>query len=147
MSNVLGAIVFLDLSWALPPSWCASVDVESSDILWWESGEMRLRRTNLKKDTSRFKLVQALLENNNPTSNIVVLYCEKIGCPGWFVGCYLYRLENCLIDITSFRFCYNLNKRVSDWDFWLGMRSISWTAVAIGPLARITIMVSSAGVE
>jgi hypothetical protein len=43
---------------------------------------MQLRKINLKKDTMRFKLVQALTKSNSPTSSIDVLCYGKIGCPG-----------------------------------------------------------------
>jgi hypothetical protein len=42
---------------------------------------MQLRKINLKEDTARFTLVQTLSERNSPTSSIVVLCYEKIGCP------------------------------------------------------------------
>jgi hypothetical protein len=70
--------------------------------LWWGSGEMWLCKINLKEDTTRFRLVQALSESNSPTSGIAVLCYEKIGCPRWVVGCYLYRLETHLIDMANF---------------------------------------------
>jgi hypothetical protein len=91
--------------------------------LWWGSGEMWLRKINLKEGTTRFRLVQTLSKSNRPTSNIIVLCCGRIGCPGWDVGCYLYKLKNRLIDMSNFQFCYNLNKHVSDWDSWLGVAS------------------------
>jgi hypothetical protein len=59
------------------------------------------------------------------------------------MGCYLYRLENRLIDMTSFQFCYNLNKHVPDRDSWLGLCPTSWDAAAIGPLTWVTFVVSS----
>jgi hypothetical protein len=115
--------------------------------MWWGSKEMRLRIINLKEDTVRFRLVQALSESNSPTSSIAVLCREKIGCPGWAAGCYLYRLDNCLINMASFQFCYNINKHVPDWDSRLGLRSTSWAATAIGPLAWVTFVVSSLAPE
>jgi hypothetical protein len=45
--------------------------------------------------------------------------------------------------MANFQFCYNLNKHVPDRDSWLGLRLSSWVIAAIGPLARITFVVSS----
>jgi hypothetical protein len=45
--------------------------------------------------------------------------------------------------MTSFQSCYNLTKHVPKWDSWLGLHSTSWAVAAIGPLARVTYMVSS----
>jgi hypothetical protein len=36
---------------------------------------------SISRKTARFRLLQALLKSNSPTSSIVVLYCGKIGCP------------------------------------------------------------------
>jgi hypothetical protein len=36
------------------------------------------------------------------------------------VGCYFYSLENCLIDMTVFNFCYNSYKHAPDQDSSLG---------------------------
>jgi hypothetical protein len=47
MSKLHGAIVFLDGSYSLPPSWRASVDIWSSDI--W----IRIRRNATMKDQSQ----------------------------------------------------------------------------------------------
>jgi hypothetical protein len=77
-SNVLGAMVFLDGSLALPPFCCVSVDVVPSDIFDEESRETRLCKINLKKVMARFRLVQALSESNRPTSSMVVLCCDKL---------------------------------------------------------------------
>jgi hypothetical protein len=121
-----------------------SVEVVSLDILWWGLGETWLLKINLKEDTVMFRLVQTLSESNNHTSSIVVLCCEKIGCTGWVTGCYLYKLKICLINMTSFQFCYNL---VPDWDSWLGLRSFSWSTAAIRPLTRVTFVVSSLATE
>jgi hypothetical protein len=58
------------------------------------------------------------------------------------MGYYLYSSENCLIDMTSFPFCYNLNKRVPDWDSTMG-RTTSWVIIASGPLAWVTFVAPS----
>jgi hypothetical protein len=42
--------------------------------------------------------------------------------------------------MSSFQFGYNL---VPDWDSWLGLCSTSWAITAIGPLTRVTFVVSS----
>jgi hypothetical protein len=49
--------------------------------------------------------------------------------------------------MASFQFYYNLNKHVPDRDCWLVLYPISWAAVAIGPLAQVTFVVSSYGTE
>jgi hypothetical protein len=102
---------------------------------------MWLRKINLKKGTVRFRLVQVLLKSNSHTSSIAVLCCEKIDYPRWVVSCYLYRLKNRLIDMTSFQFCYNLNKHIPDWDSWLELRPTSWATAANRPLALVIFMV------
>jgi hypothetical protein len=56
-------------------------------------------------------------------------------------------LENRLIDMTRFQFHYNINKHVPDWDSWLGLCPASWATAAIGPLTRVTFMVSSLALE
>jgi hypothetical protein len=63
------------------------------------------------------------------------------------VDCYLYRLENSLIDMASFQFCYNLNKHVPGQDSWLWLHPILWVVAAIGPLTRVTFVVSSLASE
>jgi hypothetical protein len=45
--------------------------------------------------------------------------------------------------MANFQFYYNLNKHVPDRDSWLGLRPTSWAAVAIGPRAQVTFVVSS----
>jgi hypothetical protein len=40
--------------------------------------------------------------------------------------------------MTSFQSRYNITKHVPKWYSWLGLRSTSWAATAIGPLARVT---------
>jgi hypothetical protein len=111
--------------------------------LWWGSAEMRLCKINLKEGTTRFSLVQALSKSNGTMSSITVLCYGRIGCPRWVAGCYLYGLENFLIDMASFQFCYNLNKHVPDCDSWLGLHPTSWATTAIGPLTRVTFVISS----
>jgi hypothetical protein len=74
-----------------------------------------------------FRLVQALSKSNSRTSSIVVLYCGKtMSClPRCIAGCYFYSQENRLIDMASFRLCYNPNKHASDQDSILGLHSAS----------------------
>jgi elongation factor P hydroxylase len=38
---------------------------------------------------------------------------------------YFYSQKNHIIDMTSFRLCYNLNKHTSDYDYILGLRLAS----------------------
>jgi hypothetical protein len=84
------------------------------------------------------RLVQTISESNTHTSNITVLYYEKNSYPEWIADCYLYNLENRLINMISFKFYYNLNKHVSDLDY-LRLHLVSWVIVAIEPLARLNI--------
>jgi hypothetical protein len=60
---------------------------------------------------------------------------------------YIYRLENRLINMINFQFYYNINKRVSDRDSWLGVRLTSWAVAATGPLARVTFVTSLLALE
>jgi hypothetical protein len=115
--------------------------------LWWGSEEIQLCKINLKEGMTRFRLVQTLSKSNSSTSSITILCCGRIGYPRWVVGCYLYRLENHLIDMPIFQFWYNLNKHVPDWDSWLGLHPTSWSVAAIGPLTRVTFVVSSLAPE
>jgi hypothetical protein len=55
------------------------------------------------------------------------------------VGCYFYSQENRLIDIASFRLCYNLNKHTSDYDSIFRLRPVSWAVAVIGPPVRMNI--------
>jgi hypothetical protein len=88
-----------------------------------------------------------------PSRRVIVLYpvllyyaMKRLVVPNE-LDCYLYRLENRLIDMTTFQFYYNLNKHVPDCDSWLGLRSTSWAATAIGPLAWVTFVISSLAPE
>jgi hypothetical protein len=54
----------------------------SSDICDEDWKKHDYARSISRKNTTRFRLVQALSESNNPMSNITVLCCGKIGCPG-----------------------------------------------------------------
>jgi hypothetical protein len=71
----------------------------------------------------RFRLVSALLRSNNPTSSFVVLLLDAwvlvfvftcLRVPRYIVGCYFYSRKNRLLDMASFRLCYNFNKYTSD---------------------------------
>jgi hypothetical protein len=137
--NVQGVMVFPDGSWVLPPSWYTFVDVVSSDICDEDREKHDYARSISRMKTVRFRLVHTLSKGNSLTPSIAVLCCRKIICLGWVTGCYLYRLENHLIDMPSFQFCYNLNKCVPDWDSWLGLRPVSQVVVAIGPSAWLNI--------
>jgi hypothetical protein len=49
--------------------------------------------------------------------------------------------------MARFQFCYNLNKHVPNRDTRLWLCPISWATAAIGPLARVTFVVSSLAPE
>jgi hypothetical protein len=59
-----------------------SVSVVSSDICDEDREKHDYTRLISRRNTMRFRLVQTLSESNSHTSNIVILYCTKIGCPG-----------------------------------------------------------------
>jgi hypothetical protein len=59
--------------------------------------------------------------------------------PRCVAGCYFYSQENRLIDMASFRLCYDLNKHTSDRDSILGLHPASWAIAAIDPLVRVNI--------
>jgi hypothetical protein len=52
---------------------------------------------------------------------------------------YFYSQENRLIDMVSFRLCYNLNKYTSNRDSILGLHPASCAITVIGPLVRMNI--------
>jgi hypothetical protein len=93
----------------------------------------------------RFRLVQALsrgVTTIRPDSLYYAIDCFVrwvIGCLRCIADCYFYSQENRLIDMISFRLCYNLNKHTSDYDSILGLRPISWVVVVIGPPVRMNI--------
>jgi hypothetical protein len=66
--------VHKDESQRFPPSWCASIDVWSSDI-WTRIGGNRSRRDQSHVNTRHkvFRLVRALVWSNSPTPSIDVL--------------------------------------------------------------------------
>jgi hypothetical protein len=111
MSNVQGAIIFLDGSWVFPPSWRASVDVVSSDTCV---------KDREKRDDAR--AISRMNQWFSPSRRVIAIrpvftvLCCKIRYPRWIMGCYLYNQENCLIDTTGFQFCYNPFKYIPNHD-------------------------------
>jgi hypothetical protein len=69
--------------------WCHSLSelivcklsTSCRQIFWWGSEETRLRKINIKRETTKFRLVQTLSKSNSPTSSIVTLCCEKLVAP------------------------------------------------------------------
>jgi hypothetical protein len=59
-----------------------TVDVVSSDICDEDQEKHDYGRSISRRNTLRFRLVQALSKSNSPMSSIVVLCCERICCPG-----------------------------------------------------------------
>jgi hypothetical protein len=73
-SNVQGAIAFPDGSWAQPPTWRASVDVVSSDILSRNGKSVTMQDQSQGRTRRVFRLVQAL--RRVKTLHPVLLYYE-----------------------------------------------------------------------
>jgi hypothetical protein len=66
------------------------VDIVSLDICDEDQEKRDYTRSISKRNTTRFRLVQALLKSNSHTSSIAVLCYGKIGCPGCVADWYLY---------------------------------------------------------